>query len=47
MPDGNVEGNKSLRMAMIGGFIGGALGSIIVQLICCWLLHCRQVPGVQ
>jgi len=34
-------------MALIGGFVGGALGSIIVQLICCWLLHCRQVPGVQ
>ncbi|HEX2583937.1 MAG TPA: hypothetical protein VHL14_02305 [Steroidobacteraceae bacterium] len=47
MPPGAIEPNKSLKMAMIGGIIGGALGSIIVQLICCWLCHSHQVPGVQ
>jgi hypothetical protein len=44
MPDDNAQPNKSLQYALIGGIIGGALGSIIVQLICCWLLHCHQLP---
>jgi len=44
MPGDTAQPNKSLRYALIGGAIGGALGSIIVQLICCWLMHCNQLP---
>ncbi len=32
------------RAAMIGGIVGGAIGTIIVQLICCWLCHRYQLP---
>ncbi len=35
---------KIMMMAFVGGLVGGALGSIIVQLICCWLCHMHQLP---
>lgn len=47
MPGDTAESNKSarsFRMAMVGGFVGGAVGTIIVQLICCWLCHKYQLP---
>jgi len=44
MPPGAIEPYALRRSALIGGIIGGALGSVIVQLICCWLCHMHQIP---
>ena len=33
------------KSAFVGGLVGGALGAIIVQIICCLLAHyCHQLP---
>lgn len=45
MSNGTVHPPELRRAAFIGGLIGGALGSAIVILICCWFCqHCHQLP---
>ncbi len=44
MSNGTVHPPELRKAAFVGGLIGGAVGTITIQLICFWFYHMHQIP---